>query len=53
MLTNQHTDLFISKGTQIWGVTVLARIVIIDNVGQPGWLSGLVPPSVQGVILES
>ena len=23
------------------------------SVGQPGWLSGLVPPSAQGVILES
>ena len=24
-----------------------------DSRGQPGWLSGLAPPSVQGVILES
>ena len=23
------------------------------SVGQPGWLSGLVPPSAQGLILET
>ena len=27
--------------------------VKIPSVGQPGWLSGLVPPSAQGVVLET
>ena len=25
----------------------------LASVGQPGWLSGLVPPSAQGLILET
>ena len=28
-------------------------IKLINKWGQPGWLSGLAPPSVQGLILES
>ena len=28
------------------------EIEISTNFGQPGWLSGLAPPSAQGVILE-
>ena len=27
--------------------------LIITSAGQPGWLSGLAPPSAQGVILET
>ena len=44
-------------------MTILSNIVCFTTLslshllkateGQPGWLSGLVPPSVQGLILET
>ena len=36
-----------------WEVTVLTALKCIEILGQPGWLSGLVPPSAQGLILET
>ena len=39
----------LGKG-EVMGYMICIRT---EGIGQPGWLSGLVPPSAQGVILES
>ena len=33
--------------------TKITMFFTYHNYGQPGWLSGLVPPSAQGVILKT
>ena len=33
--------------------TLFSFITLVPGIGQPGWLSGLAPPSAQGMILET